>query len=797
MKWSEAAEKALQEFLEKYRVQFETEDINAEVLIDDVRCDLHEELAVLGVAVVTVDHVERVIQQSHFKLKLEEELKDTANEELESTCDNKFCFSGRKSFMYMFFTFFLPILAVIIELAVHPFGESFFDPLPNWWHVILCLMAPVSNLCMYVNLKEKKGLSQKLLVFNSMGIACGLYYGIYFIPLAPLSLLGILLFGAGLLSLSPVLALWGACTLRRRYKQGYGFQPSGCTRVLSYLLILGLILLGANIPDVISEIGLSQYVNAKTAEEKSEAISFLRSWGSPSRILYKKGMAYRSDISSLVASRKMGDLPDWVSLEDDEVDKLYYQISGQAPFKDKHFYGPFARRGGYDRWDDELGEQGILHLRKNLSLFSSRFDSSIDGDAALAYSEWTLEFLNTGYRNEEARMEVLLPKGAVVSRLTLWVDGEEREAAFAKNSKVKGAYQSVVSRNRDPVLVTWSGRDRVFVQCFPVMPNKKMKIRLGISSALSLEEKLSSSTMYFPKILERNFNIEDDFVHSVWLESKCKITSPQKLDLVSENFENELYAARGKVRHSYMNNKFKTLVARGEGYIFWSEDKNDVESAIISSITEVRPYAYEKVRILIDGSVSMHEYQDGLKELFPMLLAKAHIELYIAGDSLIQIKSMADVEDYEFIGGMDNIPALKEMIEKSNGERDSVIWLHGPQPYLLSSTSVIEQFSARRNLPDIYFYQFGQGRNLILNELKEHASFFSLTDGDENVLATRLKKFVGNEYIQRFSYKRIARSDVFDSTQKTYDHLSGLHVFNEIQQIYYSGKKYKYDDLAS
>jgi hypothetical protein len=63
---------------------------------------------------------------------------------------------------------------------------------------------------------------------------------------------------------------------------------------------------------------------------------------------------------------------------------------------------------------------------------------------------------------------VQLPPGGVVSRLTLWVNGEEREAAFAGRSQTRQAYQQVVSRRRDPVLVTTAGRDRVLVQCFPV-----------------------------------------------------------------------------------------------------------------------------------------------------------------------------------------------------------------------------------------------------------------------------------------------------------------------------------------
>ena len=46
--------------------------------------------------------------------------------------------------------------------------------------------------------------------------------------------------------------------------------------------------------------------------------------------------------------------------------------------------------------------------------------------------EWVVEFNNAGRVDAEARCEIELPPGATVSRLTLWINGEEREAAFAE-----------------------------------------------------------------------------------------------------------------------------------------------------------------------------------------------------------------------------------------------------------------------------------------------------------------------------------------------------------------------------
>ena len=89
-------------------------------------------------------------------------------------------------------------------------------------------------------------------------------------------------------------------------------------------------------------------------------------------------------------------------------------------------------------WDDDHGGDKVGGRIKGLSLHSSRLDTVVtDAGAAWSYTEWTLEFKNVSATEREARAQVLLPPGGVVSRLTLWVNGEEREAAFAGRSQTR------------------------------------------------------------------------------------------------------------------------------------------------------------------------------------------------------------------------------------------------------------------------------------------------------------------------------------------------------------------------
>ena len=74
-----------------------------------------------------------------------------------------------------------------------------------------------------------------------------------------------------------------------------------------------------------------------------------------------------------------------------------------------------------------------------LEMIRSRIDSRIETHGATSYTEWTMEFENKASLAREARAQIRLPAGGVISRLTLWVNDEEREAAFASRNLTRKA----------------------------------------------------------------------------------------------------------------------------------------------------------------------------------------------------------------------------------------------------------------------------------------------------------------------------------------------------------------------
>ena len=113
----------------------------------------------------------------------------------------------------------------------------------------------------------------------------------------------------------------------------------------------------------------------------------------------------------------------------DKTREIYYRVTGRPieaePAPRVGAGLPGRRRQDDARWDvNQGGDQVGVIAWRGLSLHSSRFDGSVDARAAVAYVEWTFELKNDAPVPREARAELALPPGGVVSRVTLWIDGQ-------------------------------------------------------------------------------------------------------------------------------------------------------------------------------------------------------------------------------------------------------------------------------------------------------------------------------------------------------------------------------------
>ena len=230
---------------------------------------------------------------------------------------------------------------------------------------------------------------------------------------------------------------------------------------------------------------------------------------------YDSGRAYSGN------NRAAGFIIDTLGykISSSDAQAIYYRLTGtpynEVPRPVIHSRLTPRTWASNHTFDTDQGGDRVGGRLRGLSLDTSRIDTHIDPNALLRYTEWTMEFENVTSDVHEARCQVQLPPGGVVSRVTLWINGEPEEAAFGPNTAVKKAYKQVVTvERRDPVLVTVSGPDRVLVQCYPVPSHGRMKIRFGITSPWNPEQ----SEVALPQIIEQNFSTPESLDQNVWLQ---------------------------------------------------------------------------------------------------------------------------------------------------------------------------------------------------------------------------------------------------------------------------------------
>lgn len=581
----------------------------------------------------------------------------------------------------------LPAFTLGFELTQRWCTSELFNPVPTVVHMILVGGVPVANLLALIAAARRTPLLLQSAVFiNGMALTVTLVYAIIFLPFLPVALIGVLIMGLGLLPLSPLLSFLMALIMRSRLRR---VHPTGMTMARPWLG-MGVALmafLAVEAPVTGTRVALHAAVNG-SPESQRTAIQWLRHLGSEQTLLSACYVAPRQ--ATLVNFLMSWD--DSVSLE--EARAVYYRVTGQT-FNSVPKPEGLSPEGSF-RFNEDADQAGqeVGGRVPGLSLVSSELKGSVDGDAALAYLEWTMSFETTAEGQSEARTELILPPGAVISRVTLYIDGQEREAAFASTAQARAAYEKVVRTRRDPLLVTQKGKDRVQVQCFPVVKGPPMKIKLGITAPLLPRDDGRFATLLLPSLAERNFHLPEDFRHAVRVESLRPLTTAagggveQRKDGVSE----WLAALGDEALHPPQ--AVLTVQRKGAADIAWTEDMLEPGAYVVrQQLRRTRVEVPERVILVLDGSRGM---KDALPEIASALGS------FPQGAELAVLASLDGVEELLPLGKVDAaaVQALSERVRglSTVGGQDAnaalarawsmvapegrtvVVWIHGPHP---------------------------------------------------------------------------------------------------------------------
>jgi hypothetical protein len=615
----------------------------------------------------------------------------------------------KPGFWFLWLGVIIPTLAVVFESQLHFCARSFFDPLPSNLHVLLVLLIPLCNSLIWLSPRANfSAFYAPITLLSGMAMGIAVMYSIMFLPLASVSLMWIPVLGVGLLGLSPMLSmacLWKGESLIAHLVEQFGtfFEPHQIKHV-GHLVVLTTVLV-VEFPSTVTRIYMQMASKPETA---TQGIRMLRQYGSQEvmlRACYERSGRATDILGSIC---EIGH-----PLKVQQARDIFYKVTGKpfnsiaipktmrATIQHAGTGNEFGElnRGVEDEFDldTDIAGEVVSGFARGLAVKVSTFSGTVDPDAALAEINWTFSFSNSSQYDREARAKVLLPAGAVVTKATVWVGGQEREAEIHVRSQARAEYRAAVNQKSGPLLVSVCGPDSVLVQCYPVMPSGELKVRLGIVAPLGLDSS-KQGVLALPSFEERNFQIETEHRLSIISPKSLRVgttvagagSSGSKLATMSVNLKNaELSASTALIHAERDSNSGAAWTAddfsAGQKY-------NVVERPI-----EAYPVAPKQLAILVDGSIGMAPYIEAVRDALRDLPPTVKVSLTLVSDvpqNICTAGSSSSDSNFQMLlgalkktsceGGQNNFPELLTQLSNvragSAADGRAILWIHASQP---------------------------------------------------------------------------------------------------------------------
>ena len=671
----------------------------------------------------------------------------------------------------------LPAASVIMEMCTGICSEAFGGDLTG--NVLQCVAmgsVPALNFIAWLCCLRGWGVQSRLL-----RALCGFSFGIavvYAFAFLPLMMFGVIFFCLafwyfgfgfiGLLPSGPFFAALGAFGFRRGLDKKAGLDDGRKVKGFAW----GLVVAGVAWLAVFAGLGIEAYGMRMAASDDPASsakgvrmLRTMRAW-TDDAMLWKK----------LQPSRR----PDWFALwyvitsfrPDIPMEKcrlIYYRVTGEDPETVFDFWGRRGRRRL--SWDSFVGGEKMGGVLDGLSLKGSSYSTTVDAPGGVGYAEWTLVFANDSHQQREARARIALPPGGVVSRLTLWIGGEEREAAFGTKGQVRRAYESVVNRRRDPVLVNVCGPDQVQMQCFPVPPKGEMKVRIGMTVPLDLSDDGKTARIPAPAILTQNFSIPGDLLGMPADETKA-LEKPPATTAV------------------YVEDKYLPIIGR----------------AILQRTARAAGWKPKRVAVVLDASAAMAPFfeKDAARAL-AAIPADVPVDLWLVGDEAPTVPVVSPASDnnralafeqamrnQDCAGGRCNLVTLVRALEllAKNPDPAALVWIHAAQPIVSQTADVLSAKLAGAANVRMFLCQVSPGTCEISSSLAASPSVRSCTASALKGDAVAALEEVFSKWgavTWQATRTNVARADVPDDAVKAGRHLGRLWASEETVRTYRVG----------
>jgi hypothetical protein len=709
--WTTTANDRLERWLDSM-VSKAPPEADPQEIREDLRAHVMLEVEGAGLALVTEDDVRRITARlgevegatgepaAPDRPAARRPGSDRAKSELE-----------KPAVSVVLFGVLLPIGALLVELSTHTWSGVFVNPIPTPLHVLaIVAVAAINALCLYVSSEALANRPRLWATLNGFAIGVPILYALIFLPSLPLAAFG-LIFLLGIFPLSPYLAVIAGLRARRWIARGAPARRIlGVPPVLLGIAAAFVILLAPEVHAIVTA-NLIARAAADDPEKSLSAVRMLRRFGDESTMIAAArgdGGDRRATLlpTGILARRLLPPALAGSRTPAEAASRVWYRVTG------RRLPDPEDERG----FSDFLARDAAF-FRRDLRLTASRIDGTVDAAGSNVYFEWTLTFRNEGPGDWEATAELALPPGGVVSRATLWVDGEERDAAFAGRAEATKAYEGVVARRRDPLLVTASGTGRVSIRGYPVVADKDFQIRIGVTAPLVLDSSRRGAIL-LPRFADRNFKLGTGVRHSVWIESPAPFRDHP--GFVVDETPARRYSARAQIADGDGSAPQPALFVESAAPevavakdLLTPQDQKVVVQRIVTAPAS-RP---SRIVVVVDGGASMKEHIADVVDAVASIPDGYELGVIYGGEEIVDVgggcrrsshasvkEAAANLGRQEPVGGTDAVAALVRGLELASESRNAaLVWVHAGVPKVLSSASELMQAIERRpDNPKIY-----------------------------------------------------------------------------------------------
>jgi hypothetical protein len=376
--------------------------------------------------------------------------------------------------------------------------------------------------------------------------------------------------------------------------------------------------------------------------------------------------------------------------------QLYFAVTGKP-------YGNSLTQSVYSMSDDYLRTHVVGEAQPGLTLLRSAINAYVHPETLTATTNWTFVFNNTTFYEQEARAEIAVPPGAVLSDLTLWAQGEPKSANFGPSDRVQGTYNSVNVSDRDPAVITDLGRGRVLLKCSPVPAGGQLKVNIAVTSRLK-PDSLKEASLTLPKFINANFDVKDG-------EHNLRLHSPLPMELSLNDLRKQPSADGGYLIAGTLKDKdlfSAPLTVRAQrpatmGPIAVPDKTGASGGYVVATVEKIVARPPQNLLVVIDSSVSMKDNIEKISSSLKAIPKDVHTSVLLVSEgrqseplSVAEALDRFKNDKVAFDGGRDNLQAVVKAAELAGEtKKGAVLWIHGPQPSFNQEIYIMAPFISK------------------------------------------------------------------------------------------------------